>query len=81
MNQPFYLLSNASTDIFPENTLTEFRNIFPTTLRFDENDKWEVGIETIGVSSMFRNVFTPAQGIPVIYVGHEYTSVASKSSH
>jgi len=75
MNQPFYLLSNASTDIFPENTLTEFRNIFPTTLRFDENDKWEVGIETIGVSSMFRNVFTPAQGIPVIYVGHEYTKM------
>jgi len=71
MDQPFYIISNASKDIFPENTLTEFRNIFPKTLSFPENDKWEVGLEAIGISSMFRNVNLPKPGIPSIIAGHD----------
>ena len=75
MNQPFYLLSNASADIFPDNTLTEFKNVFPRTLHFQEKDKWEVGIESIGLSSMFRNVEVPNAGVPVCFANHTETKM------
>lgn len=75
MNQPFYVLSNASTDIFPENTLTEFKNVLPKTLYFQEKDKWEVGVESIGISSMFRNTYMPKPGVPVLYAGHLLTKI------
>lgn len=71
MDQPFYFLSNACKDVFPDNTLSEFKNIFPKTLSFLENDKWEVGLEAIGLTSMFRNIYIPKPGIPSIYVCHE----------
>lgn len=71
MNQPFYVISNASKDVFPNNTLAEFRNIFPKKLSFPENDKWEVGLEAIGLTSMFRNIYLPKPGVPSIYVVHE----------
>lgn len=75
MNQPFYILSNASLDVFPNNTLTEFKNVLPKTLSFPEGDKWEVGIETVGVSSMFRNIHTPPLGVPVIFAGHAHNKM------
>ena len=75
MDQPFYIISNASLDIFPNNTLTEFKNSLPKTLSFQENDKWEVGIETIGLSSMFQNVITPKPGVPAIFASLSYTKL------
>jgi hypothetical protein len=75
MDQPFYIISNASSDVFPDNTLTEFKNVFPRTLSFPEEEKWEVGIETIGISSMFRNVYTPKAGVPVIIASHDKTNL------
>ena len=71
MDQPFYIISNASKDVFPDNTLTEFKNVFPKTLSFPENERWEVGLEAIGVSSMFRNVSLPKKDFPSIYVVHD----------
>ncbi len=71
MDQPFYILSNACQDIFPNNTLSEFRNVFPKTLSFAEDDKWEVGLEAIGLTSMFRNIYLPNPNIPSVYVCHE----------
>ena len=71
MDQPFYIISNASKDLFPENTLAEFKNVFPKTLTFKEEDKWEVGLEAIGLSSMFRNVYLPKSDVTSIYVLHE----------
>ena len=75
MDQPFYIISNASLDIFPNNTLTEFKNSLPKTLSFQENDKWEVGIETIGLSSMFQNVIAPKPGVPAIFASLSYTKL------
>ena len=70
MDQPFYIISNASKDIYPHNTLTDFRNRFPKTLSFNERDRWEVGIETIGLSSMFRNIHLPNKiDVPSVMVG------------
>lgn len=70
MDQPFYIISNASKDIYPHNTLTDFRNRFPKTLSFNEKDRWEVGIETIGLSSMFRNIHLPNKiDVPSVMVG------------
>lgn len=74
MDQPFYIISNASKDIFPNNTLAEFKNVFPKTLSFKEHDKWEVGLEAVGLTSMFRNVFLPKPGVPSVYVGHQLDS-------
>jgi hypothetical protein len=75
MDQPFYLLSNASKDVFPENTLTEFKNVLPKTLHFPDDELWTVGIETIGLSSMFRNVRMPPKGVPAIFAGHLNTRI------
>lgn len=72
MNHPFYLLSNASTDVFPENTLTNFKNKLPKDLIFSEEDKWAVGIETIGISSQFRNIKVPPNNVPSLFAGHVY---------
>lgn len=75
MNHPFYLLSNASTDVFPENSLTNFKNQLPKTLNFSEEDKWVVGIESIGISSLFRNIMVPPTDVPSLIVGHNFNNV------
>jgi len=81
MDQPFYIISNASIDIYPNNTLTEFKNKFPKTLSFSEHDKWEVGVETIGLSSMFRNVLVPHRpNIPSVLIGHSFNLEQQRAS-
>lgn len=54
-----YLLSNGSEDYYPKNTLTSFTNKLPSSFDFNQNEKWEVGIETIGLSCVFRNIALP----------------------
>lgn len=76
MDQPFYILSNASLDVFPNNTLSEFKNVLPKKLTLPEDEKWEVGVETVGISSMFRNIKTPPSGVPVIFAGHNKTKMS-----
>lgn len=54
-----YLISNACAETFPSNTLTNFTNKLPVTIELDNNDNWEVGIESIGMSCLYRNVIPP----------------------
>ena len=44
-----YLPSNASTNVFPENTPTNYRTQFQNTIRLE--GEWEVGVESILYSS------------------------------
>jgi len=49
-----YLISNGSTDYYPENKLTQFTNHLPVPIEFNEGDKWEVGVESFGISCNFK---------------------------
>ena len=61
MNKNFslYVLSNSSSDIYPNNTLTHFKNNLPTHLTFNEGERWGVAVEAIGISTDFQNITLP----------------------
>ena len=48
------LVSNASAQLFPENTLISFTNFLPEQLNLD--GQWEVAISEISYPSMYQNV-------------------------
>ena len=48
------LVSNASAQLFPDNTLSSFKNFFPEQLNLD--GQWEVAISEISYPSMYENV-------------------------
>ena len=48
------LVSNASTQLFPDNTLSSFTNFLPEQLNLD--GQWEVAISEIYYPSMCQNV-------------------------
>jgi len=60
------VFSNGGGSYFPSNTLTNFTNKFPAPLHLDK--RYEIGIESIGFSSHFKNVITPPAGIPSLIV-------------
>ena len=51
-----YLISNGSQDFYPENKLTSFSNRLPRTLDFQDREKWEVGVESFGLSCNFKKL-------------------------
>ena len=48
------LVSNASAQVFPDNTVSSFTNFLPEQLNLD--GQWEVAISEISYPSMYRNV-------------------------
>ena len=48
------LVSNASAQLFPDNTLSFFTNFLPEQLNLD--GQWEVAISEISYPSMYQNV-------------------------
>ena len=48
------LVSNASSQLFPNNTLTSFTNFLPEQVDLD--GQWEVAISEISYPSMYQNV-------------------------
>ena len=48
------LVSNASAQLFPDNTLSSFTNFLPEQLNLD--GQWEVAISEIFYPSMYQNV-------------------------
>ena len=48
------LVSNASAQLFPDNTLSSFTNFLPEQLKLD--CQWEVAISEISYPSMYQNV-------------------------
>ncbi|MBM3939094.1 MAG: hypothetical protein FJ333_10660, partial [Sphingomonadales bacterium] len=62
----FYVFSNGGAAYFPENTLTNFTNKFPKPLKI--NKDYEIGLESIGFSSIFKNVLSPPDGQPSLII-------------
>ena len=52
-----YLISNGSSDYYPENKLTHFTNHLPVPIEFNEYEKWEVGVESFGISCNFKKSY------------------------
>ena len=48
------LVSNASSELFPDNTLSSFTNFLPEQVNLD--GQWEVAISKISYPSMYQNV-------------------------
>ena len=48
------LVSNASAQLFPDNTLSSFTNFLPEQLNLE--GQWEVPISEISYPSMYQNV-------------------------
>ena len=48
------LVSNASSELFPDNTLSSFTNFLPEQVQLD--GQWEVAISEISYPSMYQNV-------------------------
>ena len=48
------LVSNASSQLFPNNTLSSFTNFLPEQVNLD--GQWEVAISEISYPSMYQNV-------------------------
>ena len=57
MNQSEFtvtLVSNASYDIFPNNSVFQFTNVLSQNLRFSQNEKWMVCLNSISVSNIIE---------------------------
>ena len=48
------LVSNASAQLFPDNTLSSFTNFLPEQLNLD--GQWEVAISELSYPTMYQNV-------------------------
>ena len=48
------LVSNASGELFPDNTLSSFTNFLPEQVNME--GQWEVGIYKISNPSMYQNI-------------------------
>ena len=48
------LVSNASAQLFPDNTLSSFTNFLPEKLNLE--GQWEVALSEISYPSMYQNV-------------------------
>lgn len=53
------LMSNACTNEFSDNTLSNFSNKLPQNLNFDNLQEWFMSVHSLGVSTKFFNVKTP----------------------
>jgi len=62
--ESIYLISNASTDSYPENSLTNFKNKLPMNISSDLNNGLEVAVSYVGFSNNFRNLPIPPNGLP-----------------
>ncbi len=54
-----FLISNGSSESYPKNTLTHFKNKIPTALNLESGKKWEMALESIGFSCNFTNIPKP----------------------
>ena len=69
-----YLISNASSNTYEYNTLSDFVNKLPNSIELEKDENVVVSVESIGMSCNFRNIFYPRENCPSIVVtncGHQ----------
>lgn len=54
-----YIISNGSSEIYPNNTLTHFTNRLPAPIDLEGAEKYEIAVENVGFSTVFRNIQLP----------------------
>jgi hypothetical protein len=62
-----YLFSNASGELFPENTLTKFKNNIPTTLKLSHWNNWKIGLAEYGIDLNYVTLNTPKNKPTLIF--------------
>ena len=68
-----FLLSNGSSDIYKNNTLTHFTNKLPTPIDLQNENKYEIAIESVGFSCLFRNIKLPEGDYPSFIITNQFT--------
>lgn len=56
-NDSIFVFSNGSTEIYPDNKLTNFKNKFPISM--EEKQKYQIAVQGICLSQNFRRVLSP----------------------
>ena len=69
---PYFLLSNASMDVFPNNTPSNFQTVLHNPIQLD--GEWEVGVQKISYDSAIANVDTQEK-ITLTYRTYDETSI------
>lgn len=70
MGETFYLISNASTQIY-KNTLTKFTNHFgDNPLTFNSEETWQVGLESFFLHPRFPNIPVLDADVPHLRIYH-----------
>jgi hypothetical protein len=68
-----FLLSNGSSDIYKNNTLTHFTNKLPAPIDLQNENKYEIAIESVGFSCLFRNIKLPEGDYPSFIITNQFT--------
>ena len=63
-----HIISNGSTNVFPNNALTKFTNVLPNTFETLKNDNYRVSVESIGFSTKFGNLLKPKKNLPSVII-------------
>lgn len=62
--ESFYLLSNACTDTYDENSLIKFKTQLPKKFETERYEGLEIAVSSIGLSNNFKNIKTPPNNLP-----------------
>lgn len=55
-----FVLSNGSTDVYPNNTLTSFKNKFPISLQ-QKRKRYQIAVQGICMSQKFKHIISPSK--------------------
>ena len=69
---PYFLLSNASMDVFPNNMPSNFQTVLNNPIQLD--GEWEVGVQKISYDSAIANVDTQ-ENITLKFRSYDETSM------
>ena len=71
-DQSFYLISNSSTDLYQDNSLSNFRNNLPINFETQSHEQAEVALTFLGLTTNFQNIPIPPKGLPSLYISNCY---------
>lgn len=63
-----YLVSNASQETYPDNSLVNFKNRLPITITVNHYESLEISLSSIGLSTKFINVPVIPNNLPSFFI-------------
>ena len=67
-NKSICLISNACGDLYPENSLVDFKNRLPFVIEIGRNEGIEIALSYLGISNNFKNIPVPAKNLPSFFI-------------